>query len=106
MQGKLCAWHTVKFSHMSFCLVPKILYSIGMVFTLGEQLRVIDSVVFSSYKSIGSDLKLVVSAAACAITKALLGVVAHASSLNRLPGSVRLSSSWMFINRLVLWPSG
>jgi hypothetical protein len=43
-QVEMVFWYTVKFTHMSLCLVPKILYSINVIMFVSKQFTVVNSV--------------------------------------------------------------
>ncbi len=36
-------WNTVEFAHMTLCLVPKILYSVDVIFLVCKKFRVVDA---------------------------------------------------------------
>ena len=39
-------WNAIKFSHVSFSLIPKIFDTVDVIILIGKQFRMVDSVVF------------------------------------------------------------
>jgi len=39
-------WNTIKFTHVSLCLTPKILYPINIILLVREQFTVVNTVMF------------------------------------------------------------